>query len=237
MCGSVMLKALRRSPASSGCSQRSFCSGVPASARISELPESGAALPNASGAIGEVPRISCISPRRTWPMPWPPSSGRQVGRPQAARLDLLLQRRERAAEPVDAQLVPDRLQRPDLAADEVRHPVELLLEVGVGGEVPAHASRPFGRARRWRLGQAYALRARRRAAPSRAPQSAGSHERPPRGATIDARLSPARHRRRFRRRPDARARGGRALLRRDARPAALGLHARSATSPSSRPAT
>ena len=47
-----MLKALRRSPASSGCSQRSFCSGVPASARISELPESGAALPNASGAIG-----------------------------------------------------------------------------------------------------------------------------------------------------------------------------------------
>ena len=63
--GSVMLKALRRSPASSGCSQRSFCSGVPASARISELPESGAALPNASGAIGLLPRISCIRPRRT----------------------------------------------------------------------------------------------------------------------------------------------------------------------------
>ena len=67
--GSVMLNALRRSPASSGCSQRSFCSGVPASARISELPESGAALPNASGAIGELPSISCIRPKRTWPMP------------------------------------------------------------------------------------------------------------------------------------------------------------------------
>ena len=41
-----------RSPASSGCSQRSFCSGVPASARISLLPESGAWLPNAFGANG-----------------------------------------------------------------------------------------------------------------------------------------------------------------------------------------
>ena len=67
--GSVMLKALRRSPASSGYSQRSFCCGVPASARISELPESGAALPNASGAIGELPRISCMRPSRTWPIP------------------------------------------------------------------------------------------------------------------------------------------------------------------------
>ena len=35
-------------------------------------------------------------------------------------------------------LAPDRLQRPDLAADELVHPVELCLELGVGGEVPAH---------------------------------------------------------------------------------------------------
>src|SRR5229473_2800312 len=46
--GSVIEKADFRSPASSGWSQRSFCSGVPARARISELPESGAWLPKAS---------------------------------------------------------------------------------------------------------------------------------------------------------------------------------------------
>ena len=40
--GSVMENAERRSPASSGCSQRSFCSAVPASASSSALPESGA---------------------------------------------------------------------------------------------------------------------------------------------------------------------------------------------------
>src|SRR5664279_3825661 len=44
-------------------------------ARISELPESGAALPNTSGAIGLDPRISCMRPSLTWPKPWPPSSG------------------------------------------------------------------------------------------------------------------------------------------------------------------
>src|SRR6476660_7266828 len=55
--GSVIEKADFRSPASSGCSQRSFSADVPASARISELPESGAWLPNELGANGEVPRI------------------------------------------------------------------------------------------------------------------------------------------------------------------------------------
>ena len=48
--GSVIENAERRSPASSGCSQRSFCSSVPASAMSSELPESGAWQPNALGA-------------------------------------------------------------------------------------------------------------------------------------------------------------------------------------------
>src|SRR5215207_7645676 len=73
--GSVIENADRRSPASSGASQRSFCSSVPAMARTSLLPESVGWLPNALGASGELPRISCMSPRRTWPKPWPPSSG------------------------------------------------------------------------------------------------------------------------------------------------------------------
>ena len=68
---------------------------------------------------------------------------RQVRGPQAARLDLLLQRRHRLPQPVEPELVPDRLQRPDLAADELAHPVELLLEVGIGGEVPAHEIASF----------------------------------------------------------------------------------------------
>src|SRR6201992_1059788 len=44
-------------------------------ARTSELPESGAALPNISGAIGLEPRISCMRPSFTCPKPCPPSSG------------------------------------------------------------------------------------------------------------------------------------------------------------------
>jgi len=67
--GSVIENAERRSPASSGCSHCSFWSSVPASARISELPESGAWLPNTTGANGLVPRISCMRPSLTWPNP------------------------------------------------------------------------------------------------------------------------------------------------------------------------
>ena len=103
-----------RSPASSGCSQRSFCSSRARPARGSrELPESGAWLPNAFGANGEVPRISCIRPSLTWPKPWPPSSGVQVRGPQPALLDLLLQRRVIAVErrPGRARRRPSRAAR------------------------------------------------------------------------------------------------------------------------------
>ncbi len=46
--------------------------------------------------------------------------GRQVGGPQPALLDLLLQRRDRLAQTVQAELVPDRLERPDLARARAR---------------------------------------------------------------------------------------------------------------------
>ena len=75
---------LRRSPASSGCSQRSFCSGVPASARISRVARVGRRRCRTRAARSAlVPRISCISPSLTWPKPWPPSSGGEVRGPQA----------------------------------------------------------------------------------------------------------------------------------------------------------
>ena len=48
--GSVIEKQERVSPSRSGCSQRSFCSSVPCSARISMLPVSGAAQLKTIGA-------------------------------------------------------------------------------------------------------------------------------------------------------------------------------------------
>ena len=56
--GSVIEKQLRISPSSSGRSQRSFCSSVPCSARISMLPVSGAEQLKAIGAIAGLRPIS-----------------------------------------------------------------------------------------------------------------------------------------------------------------------------------
>ena len=68
--------------------------------------------------------------------------GRQVGGPQAALLDLLLQRRDRALEALLAEILEHGLDRPDLLAHEVAHPVELLLELGLRREVPRHRLPP-----------------------------------------------------------------------------------------------
>src|SRR5713101_2429387 len=73
--GSVMENAERIWPSSSGRSQRCFCASVPKVARTSELPESGAWLPNTVGAHTLAPSISCIRPSFTCPYPWPPNSG------------------------------------------------------------------------------------------------------------------------------------------------------------------
>ncbi len=67
--GSVREKLDVRSPASSGQSQRSFCSSLAPTASSSPLPESGAWLPKTLGADGVRPRISCMSARRSWPIP------------------------------------------------------------------------------------------------------------------------------------------------------------------------
>ena len=64
--------------------------------------------------------------------------GRQVGGPQAALAYLLLQRRDGAHEAVLAELLEHGLERPDLLAHEVAHPVELRLELRLGREVPRH---------------------------------------------------------------------------------------------------
>ena len=58
--GSVIEKHERISPATSGFMKRSFSSGEPNWCRISALPVSGAAEPNARGAYGLRPRISLM---------------------------------------------------------------------------------------------------------------------------------------------------------------------------------
>ena len=73
--GSVIEKALRISPASSGASQRRRNSALAPMARSSALPESGALLPKIIGANSQRPRISCMRAKRTCPQPWPPRSG------------------------------------------------------------------------------------------------------------------------------------------------------------------
>ena len=76
--GSVIAKAERMSPSSSGRSQRSRCSGVPNWARISMLPVSGALQLQASGAIWLCPMTSASGAYSAFLSPAPHSgSGRK----------------------------------------------------------------------------------------------------------------------------------------------------------------
>jgi hypothetical protein len=63
---------------------------------------------------------------------------RQMRRPQPALLHRRAQRVEDPLEVVVADLFGDRLDRVDLRADVLAHPLELLLELGLGREIPAH---------------------------------------------------------------------------------------------------
>ena len=92
---------------------------------------------------GVVPRISCIRPSLTWPKPWPPSSGSQVRRPQAALAHLLLQRRDRAPEARRrrARRRSSRSARSPRARTS-RIQSSCCLELGLGREIPGHAFPP-----------------------------------------------------------------------------------------------
>ncbi len=77
--GSVIAKADRISPASSGVSQRSFCSSLPNSESTSMLPVSGAAQLNAAGARWPLrPVISASGAYCRFVRPAPRSPGRKA---------------------------------------------------------------------------------------------------------------------------------------------------------------
>ena len=84
-----------------------------------------------------------MRPSFTWPKPWPPSSGSRWAAHSPRSFTLLLQRRVDPVELRLAQLVDERLDRPDLLADERPHPLQLLLELRVRGEVPRHRAASF----------------------------------------------------------------------------------------------
>ena len=132
-------------------SQRSFCSGVPAIARISLLPESGAWQPNAFEAKNDVPEDLVHQPELQMTEALAAELRREVGGPQAPLLHLLLERR---VDPVELRLVDvvlDRFDRPDLLADELAHPGELFLELRLGGEVPGHQQLLSSSRPKWRV--------------------------------------------------------------------------------------
>ena len=72
--GSVIAKQLRIEPSSSGASQRSLCSSVPWSTRISIFPVSGAEQLKANGATGLRPIVSHSMPYSQFVSPAPSSS-------------------------------------------------------------------------------------------------------------------------------------------------------------------
>ena len=122
--------------ATSGACSSSPVASIP-TASNSALPESGALLPKTTGASGDCPRISCIRPSRTCPNPMPPSAGGRCAAHRPCALTSLLQRPDHHADLVVGQI--ERLEREHLLPHEAAHPLQLLLELGLGREIPGHA--------------------------------------------------------------------------------------------------
>ena len=138
--GSVMEKALRRSPSSRGCNHRRRCSSLPEFsmpiARSSALPESGALLPKTTGPRGSGPGSRASGPSLTWPKPIPPRSGGRWAAQSPCALTCSCRGRmtTRTWSYVSESVSSGKTSLPH----ESTHPLELLLEFGLGREVPGH---------------------------------------------------------------------------------------------------
>src|SRR6516225_12323100 len=122
--GSVIAKAERISPASSGSSQRLRCSGVPYRTSTSMLPVSGAEQLNTSGAHGERPMISQSGAysRFVSPAPYWLSGRNRFHRPWARTFELVEQRQRLPAVALVDLREQRRLVRIDLLGQEGRDP-------------------------------------------------------------------------------------------------------------------
>ena len=120
----------------------SFCSAVPKRAMISAFPVSGAWQPKITGAQDDRPRISFSRQSRTSPCPCPPSSGPRCVAHSPCVPDRLLERvddlPDRVARRRVRQVRPDQVEWLDVLAHERVRPVELLLVLGLGREIPRH---------------------------------------------------------------------------------------------------
>ena len=83
-----------------------------------------------------LPQDLVHQPQPHLPEPHAAQRRRQVRRPQPLRLDLLLQRPDHDPHLVVRQI--QGLEREDLLAHEAAHPLQLLLELGFGREIPGH---------------------------------------------------------------------------------------------------
>ena len=107
-----------------------------------------------SGAIGLEPRISCIRPSLTWPKPWPPSSGSRCAAHSPCSLTCSCSgaaARRRPSQPSSCQSVSSGQ---TCSRTNCAHPLELALELRLGGEVPGHLPQSLprcGRRTRGRL--------------------------------------------------------------------------------------
>ena len=136
--GSVIEKAERSSPASSGSSQLLLLVRRPGEREDLGVARVGRVVAEHERRVGGAAEDLVHQAELDLAEPLPAQLGRQVRGPQPALLDLLAQRRDRALEPVLAELLEDGLDRPDLGAHEVGHPVQLALELRFGREVPRH---------------------------------------------------------------------------------------------------
>ncbi len=153
--GSVMEKALFSRPSSKGSRYRGavlLAARTPRSRSRSNsaLPESGALLPNTTGAKKVRPSTSWRRPSRTWPNPIPPSSG---GRCAAHRPWLFTSSCKRRDQLISVVVVErEGLEREDLLVHECSSPVELRLVLGLGLEIPGHGAPPLSAVRHDRYG-------------------------------------------------------------------------------------
>ena len=116
---------------------------------ISALPVSGAWHPNTMGAHDERPRISLSRASFSWPYPWPPSSGPRwvAHRPwrRTSSLSGSIASRRLPSSGMNCRCGNTRSSGSTSSRTNCVRPVQLLLVLRIGFEVPRHVRPSLGR--------------------------------------------------------------------------------------------